>query len=163
MCPYRWYVFAILLTFCPQRFKLFRFLLQVMNRHDYVPKMPSQAELELVFDTSFTDIQPYLFKISYATSGPNSPSVGTTVRRLLKDTLAIWNSMYISVEKNEWWQAKKLFFTILSRSSKNLSNSIYFGKWRSFFPTVPFYYSSSVLFSLIVRLIHRALKLSNLL
>lgn len=61
-----------------------------MNRHDYVPKMPSQAELELVFDTSFPDIQPYLFKISYATSGPSSPSMGTTVRRLLKDTLAIW-------------------------------------------------------------------------
>jgi autophagy-related protein 101 len=60
-----------------------------MNRHDYVPKMPSQAELELVFDTTFPDIQPYLFKISYATSGPNSPSMGTTVRRLLKDTLAI--------------------------------------------------------------------------
>lgn len=57
-----------------------------MNRHDYVPKMPSQAELELVFDTSFPDIQPYLFKISYATSGINSPStVGTTVKRILKD------------------------------------------------------------------------------
>ena len=62
-----------------------------MNRHDYVPKMLSQAELELVFDTSFADVQPYLFKISYATSGPSSPSMGTTVRRLLKDTLAIWN------------------------------------------------------------------------
>ena len=56
-----------------------------MNRHDYVPKMPSQAELELVFDTSFPDIQPYLFKISYATSGINSPSMGTTVKRILKD------------------------------------------------------------------------------
>lgn len=65
------------------------YIAEVMNRHDYVPKMPSEAELELVFDTSFPDIQPYLFKISYTTSGPNSPSMGTTVRRLLKDTLAI--------------------------------------------------------------------------
>lgn len=65
------------------------YIAEVMNRHDYVPKMPSQAELELVFDTSFPDVQPYLFKISYATSGPSSPSMGTTVRRLLKDTLAI--------------------------------------------------------------------------
>lgn len=65
------------------------YVAEVMNRHDYVPKMPSQADLELVFDTSYTDVQPYLFKISYATSGPSSPSVGTTVRRLLKDTLAI--------------------------------------------------------------------------
>lgn len=58
----------------------------------YVPKMPNQSELDLIFDTSFVDIQPYLFKISYGTSpfGPlSSPSVGTTVRRLLKDTLAI--------------------------------------------------------------------------
>lgn len=62
------------------------YIAEVMNRHDYVPKMPSQAELELVFDTSFPDIQPYLFKISYATSGINSPStVGTTVKRILKD------------------------------------------------------------------------------
>lgn len=65
------------------------YVAEVMNRHDYVPKMPNQADLELVFDTSFPDVQPYLFKISYATSGPSSPSVGTTVRRLLKDTLAI--------------------------------------------------------------------------
>jgi len=65
------------------------YVAEVMNRHDYVPKMPSQADLELVFDTSFPEVQPYLFKISYATSGPSSPSVGTTVRRLLKDTLAI--------------------------------------------------------------------------
>ena len=65
------------------------YVAEVMNRHDYVPKMPSQADLELVFDTSYPEVQPYLFKISYATSGPSSPSVGTTVRRLLKDTLAI--------------------------------------------------------------------------
>jgi autophagy-related protein 101 len=65
------------------------YVAEVMNRHDYVPKMPSQADLELVFDTSLPEVQPYLFKISYATSGPSSPSVGTTVRRLLKDTLAI--------------------------------------------------------------------------
>ena len=81
-------------TFCSMPksnkcYKMFQKHFQVMNRHDYVPKMPSQAELELVFDTTFPDIQPYLFKISYATSGPNSPSMGTTVRRLLKDTLAI--------------------------------------------------------------------------
>lgn len=65
------------------------YVAEVMNRHDYVPKMPNRADLELVFDTSYPDVQPYLFKISYATSGPSSPSVGTTVRRLLKDTLAI--------------------------------------------------------------------------
>lgn len=29
----------------------------------YVPKMPNQSELDLIFDTSFVDIQPYLFKV----------------------------------------------------------------------------------------------------
>ena len=63
---------------------------EVMNRHDYVPKIPNREDIDTVFDTSYQDVQPYLFRISYATSGcPSSPSVGTTVRRLLRDTLAI--------------------------------------------------------------------------
>lgn len=61
-----------------------------MNRHEYVPKMPPQEDLDLVFDTSYKDVQPYLFKVAYQTTcSPASPSVGSTVRRLLKDTLAI--------------------------------------------------------------------------
>jgi len=63
------------------------YIAEVMNRHDFVPKMPTQGDIELVFDTSFTDVQPYLFKITYSTSGPNSPSVGTAVRKLFKDVL----------------------------------------------------------------------------
>lgn len=34
-----------------------------MNRPTYVPKMPNQPDLDLIFDTSFLDIQPYLFKV----------------------------------------------------------------------------------------------------
>lgn len=34
-----------------------------MNKHEYVPKMPSQSDLDLVFDTGFSDVQPYLFKV----------------------------------------------------------------------------------------------------
>jgi len=63
------------------------YIAEVMNKHDYVPKMPSQADLELIFDTSYPDVQPYLFKISHATSMPTSPSMGTAVRRLIRDTL----------------------------------------------------------------------------
>ena len=63
------------------------YIAEVMNKHDYVPKMPSQADLELIFDTSYQDVQPYLFKISHATSMPTSPSMGTAVRRLIRDTL----------------------------------------------------------------------------
>jgi len=66
------------------------FIAESMNRSTYVPKMPNQPELELIFDTSFIDIQPYLFEISYGTSPPSAgASMGTTVRRLLKDTLSL--------------------------------------------------------------------------
>ena len=40
------------------------FITESMNRPSYVPKMPNQPELDLIFDTSFIDIQPYLFKVS---------------------------------------------------------------------------------------------------
>ncbi|KAL3880517.1 hypothetical protein ACJMK2_032751 [Sinanodonta woodiana] len=61
----------------------------IMNRHEYVPKMPSQAELDLIFDTSFLDVQPYLFKISHQANGPSYSSVGTTMRKFIKDTLSL--------------------------------------------------------------------------
>lgn len=62
------------------------YITEVMNRHDYVPKIPSQPELDLVFDTTFVDIQPYLFKFKFSTSGPSANSVGHTVKKLIKDT-----------------------------------------------------------------------------
>ncbi|XP_048756909.1 autophagy-related protein 101-like isoform X2 [Ostrea edulis] len=62
----------------------------LMNRHDYIPKMPNQAELDLIFDTNFPDVQPYLFKISHqTTTGACQSSVGTTMRKFVKDTLAL--------------------------------------------------------------------------
>ncbi|PSN55802.1 Autophagy-related protein 101, partial [Blattella germanica] len=41
------------------------YIAEVMNRHDYVPKMPNQSELDLIFDTNYPDVQPYLFKVNY--------------------------------------------------------------------------------------------------
>ena len=38
-----------------------------MNKHEYIPKMPSQSDLDLVFDTGFNDVQPYLFKVGALT------------------------------------------------------------------------------------------------
>ena len=39
---------------------------EAMNNHEqFTPKVPSQQELESVYDTSFHDIQPFLFKVSY--------------------------------------------------------------------------------------------------
>ncbi|KAI8780688.1 autophagy-related protein 101 [Biomphalaria glabrata] len=40
------------------------YILDVINRHEYVPSTPPKEDEELVYDTSFTDIQPYLFRVS---------------------------------------------------------------------------------------------------
>ena len=40
------------------------YVAEVMNKHEYVPKMPNQSELDLVFDTAYSDVQPYLHKVS---------------------------------------------------------------------------------------------------
>lgn len=64
-------------------------IVEAMNRHDFIPKAPNQPLLETVFDTSCPDVQPFLFKISYQNSGPTNASVGTAVRKLLRDTLAL--------------------------------------------------------------------------
>ncbi|XP_014248979.1 autophagy-related protein 101 [Cimex lectularius] len=65
------------------------YVAEVMNRHDYVPKMPNQSELDLIFDTTYPDIQPYLFKLSFTTSGPTTSSVGSTVKKLIRETLSL--------------------------------------------------------------------------
>lgn len=67
------------------------YITEVMNRHDYLPKMPNQSELELIFDTSYQDVQPYLFKMHYSISGPSTgTSVGSTMKKLIRETLALW-------------------------------------------------------------------------
>ncbi|KAJ8915999.1 hypothetical protein NQ315_016677 [Exocentrus adspersus] len=66
------------------------YITEVMNRHDYLPKMPSQSELDLIFDTSYPEVQPYLFKVNYSISGPSAgTSVGSTMKKLIKETLAL--------------------------------------------------------------------------
>jgi len=65
------------------------YIAEAMSRHEYIPKLPSQADLDLVFDVSLAEVQPYCFKIGYQTNMSTSTSVSTTVRKLIKDTLAI--------------------------------------------------------------------------
>ncbi|XP_050311366.1 autophagy-related protein 101 [Anthonomus grandis grandis] len=61
------------------------YITEVMNRQEYVPKMPSRSEVDLVFDTTLPDVQPYLFKVNYSVSGPSAgSSVGSTVRKFIK-------------------------------------------------------------------------------
>ncbi|XP_031318384.1 autophagy-related protein 101 isoform X1 [Camelus dromedarius] len=64
-------------------------IVEVMNRHEYLPKMPTQSELDNVFDTGLRDVQPYLYKISFQITDALGSSVTTTMRRLIKDTLAL--------------------------------------------------------------------------
>lgn len=62
---------------------------ECMNRHgEFIPKMPNEEDLDLVFDTTFSDIQPYLYRITYQTSS-DSATVGTSVRKFFKETLAL--------------------------------------------------------------------------
>ena len=66
------------------------YITEVMNRHDYVPKMPAQTELDLIFDTSHPDVQPYLFKFKFSTSaGQAATSVKSTMQKLFKETLSL--------------------------------------------------------------------------
>ncbi|XP_071955562.1 autophagy-related protein 101-like [Antedon mediterranea] len=62
---------------------------EAIDKADYLPKAPNQSEVESVYDISCNDVQPYLFKISYQSSTPGNASMGTTVRKLLRDTLAL--------------------------------------------------------------------------
>uniref|UniRef100_A0A4W5NPU0 Autophagy-related protein 101 n=1 Tax=Hucho hucho TaxID=62062 RepID=A0A4W5NPU0_9TELE len=64
-------------------------IVEVINRHEYLPKMPTQSEVDNVFDTSLKDVQPYLYKINFQITDTLGTSVSTTMRRLIKDTLAL--------------------------------------------------------------------------
>lgn len=64
-------------------------IVEVMSRHEYLPKMPTQSEVDNVFDTGLRDVQPYLYKISFQITEALGTSVTTTMRRLIKDTLAL--------------------------------------------------------------------------
>lgn len=64
------------------------YITEVMNRHEYVPKMPSRSDIDLIFDTSYEDVQPYLFKVNYSLAGPSASTMGNTMRKLIRETLA---------------------------------------------------------------------------
>ncbi|XP_045498435.1 autophagy-related protein 101 [Colias croceus] len=65
------------------------FITEIINRHEYVPKMPNRSDADLIFDTSYPDIQPYLFAIKYKLPETESNTVGNTVRKLIRDTLSL--------------------------------------------------------------------------
>lgn len=65
------------------------YVTEVINRHEYVPSVPIQSDLDLIFDTSYEDVQPYLFKFNYNLAGPSASTVGNTMKKLIRETLAL--------------------------------------------------------------------------
>ncbi|XP_047005194.1 autophagy-related protein 101-like [Schistocerca americana] len=63
------------------------YIVEVMNRNSYIPEFPVEAEVDLVFDTTYEGIQPYLFKLSHTLAGPPNNTVGLTMKKLWKETL----------------------------------------------------------------------------
>lgn len=66
-----------------------RQIIEIMDKHDYTPKLQNQSQLDTIFETEFKDIQPYLFRVYYSLDGAiNQQSVGTTMKRMIKDALS---------------------------------------------------------------------------
>ena len=66
-----------------------QYICEVMNKDEFVPKMPNQSDLDLVFDTNFHDVQPHLFKVCHSTANVDTSGVTgintVRVRRLMKE------------------------------------------------------------------------------
>ena len=64
-------------------------IVEAVGKHEFVPKQPEMTKLALVYDTTFPDVQPYLFKMYHnfgsTFSQGTKNSVGVTVRRLFNE------------------------------------------------------------------------------
>jgi len=58
-------------------------VMQSVQANDYVPPDPPLAQLDTVYDTSFRDVQPYLFRVNHHEQ-PSTPTVTTLIRQLIK-------------------------------------------------------------------------------
>ncbi|CAK9302178.1 unnamed protein product [Gordionus sp. m RMFG-2023] len=63
------------------------FIIETINSNNYTPNTPQHNNLNTLFDVSYTQIQPYLYKINYQNNYDNSMS--TTMKKLFKETLAL--------------------------------------------------------------------------
>lgn len=57
---------------------------EVVNRCQFIPDVPSQPDLCLVFDLSFEDCQPYLHDITHVSATPPSPSFSSVFRNVFR-------------------------------------------------------------------------------
>lgn len=78
-------------------------IIKVVNGHKCsLPQMPTQPNLDTVFDTSFSDLQPYLYNLSYKISdaAPSSHSViGGTASKSSDGALVTDTSTQSSLKK----------------------------------------------------------------
>ncbi|CAF0902260.1 unnamed protein product [Brachionus calyciflorus] len=66
-----------------------RQIIDIMDKPDYTPKLQNQSQLDTIYESEFKDIQPYLFRVYYSLDGSvNQVSVGTTMKRMIKDALS---------------------------------------------------------------------------
>ncbi|CAI9733711.1 autophagy-related protein 101 [Octopus vulgaris] len=62
-------------------------IIEAMNKHEYVPKTPNLQDLDLVFDTSYPDIQPYLFQLFHHTTSPTSTFLPNPIGKIFNRSL----------------------------------------------------------------------------
>ncbi|XP_058053470.1 autophagy-related protein 101-like [Anopheles bellator] len=55
---------------------------ELMGRNDYVPEVPCRTDLDAVYDTSYPDVQPYLFQ--FRATNSMSSGFGTSVEKTLQ-------------------------------------------------------------------------------
>jgi len=63
---------------------------ELINKPQYLPKMPTRAELPYVFDDQFPGCNPYLYRVEsdYGAKLADPASKSSFVRKLFRDTLA---------------------------------------------------------------------------
>lgn len=59
-----------------------------LNTNRYIPKTPAVRNLDLVYDVNFSDVQPFLFKLSHFGPGEefSLPSVKKVMKSVFKST-----------------------------------------------------------------------------
>lgn len=62
-----------------------QYICWAVNKPDYLPKNPVEEDLTNVFDTQFTEVQPYLHHFNHELT---SETMGNTVRKLIRNTFA---------------------------------------------------------------------------
>uniref|UniRef100_A0A914DYM5 Autophagy-related protein 101 n=1 Tax=Acrobeloides nanus TaxID=290746 RepID=A0A914DYM5_9BILA len=64
------------------------YMCSIINKPQYLPKMPTRTELPYVFEDKFSDCQPYLYRISSDCGQRQSDINSSFMKKFFKDTLS---------------------------------------------------------------------------